>query len=229
LNSEISNRIQQHVLGYLNKSHQVLQITNAGIQSDNLKLNNFAALQRYFWRIVQNRDTETETYLSFGNEQGEFVGVEHLENGRFQLKIRTQEIAPKREVYFLDDQGNRAMLANRAEYDPRQRPWYQAAKQAGKPTWSPIYPFFSRKNTSLGISSVMPIFESTDKLLGVLCINVTLTRITEFLENLRISPHGQSFVLDRSGDLVVSSKIQQPFLVKGEGDNREIVVNRFLS
>jgi PAS domain S-box-containing protein len=222
LNSEISNRIQQHVLGYLNKSNQVLQITNAGIQSDNLKLNNFAALQRYFWRIVQNRDTETETYLSFGNEQGEFVGVEHLENGRFQLKIRTQEIAPKREVYFLDDQGNRAMLANRAEYDPRQRPWYQAAKQAGKPTWSPIYPFFSRKNTSLGISSVMPIFESTDKLLGVLCINVTLTRITEFIENLRISPHGQSFVLERSGDLVVSSKIQQPFLVKGEGDNREI-------
>ncbi len=123
---------------------------------------------------------------------------------------------------MLNSQGNRQKLLKQAEYDPRTRPWYKAAKQAGKPTWSEIYPFFSRKNTSLGISPVRPVYDSNGKLLGVLKINITLMRIKEFLKNLYISPHGQSFIMERSGDLVVSSTIAEPFVVKGEGDDREI-------
>jgi two-component system, sensor histidine kinase ChiS len=224
LNSEISTSIQQHVLGYLNKSHQTLEVTYAGIKSGNINLEDFPALQRYFWQIVQNRDMEA--YISFGNARGEFVGVERQEDGRFQLKIRDQSTAPMREVYYLDDRGDRDQLVTRAKYDTQSRPWFKAAVQAGKPSWSQIYPFFSRKNTLLGITSVLPIYATTNtlnkELRGVLAINVTLLHITEFLSSLKISQSGQSFIMERSGDLVVSSTIPQPFRIKGEGEKREI-------
>lgn len=220
VNSEISTRIQQHVLEYLNKSHQTLEVTHAGIKSGNIDLEDFAALQRYFWQIVQNRDMEA--YISFGNANGEFVGVERQEDGRFQLKIRDRTTAPIREVYYLDERGERDTLVTRAKYDTQSRPWFQAAVQAGKPSWSKIYPFFSRKNTSLGITPVRPIYKPTGELIGVLAINVTLLHITEFLNTIKISQSGQSFIMERSGDLVVSSTIAQPFRVKGEGEKREI-------
>lgn len=150
----VSVRIENHVLEYFNKSFQVLRITEDNVKAGTLDLNDFEGLKQYFWNVVAEGDLES--YLSYGNEQGEFIGVEHLETNQVQLKIRTLETEPMREVYRLDEWGNRAEFLKQAEYDPRQRPWYQAAKQAQKPTWSSIYPFFSRQNTdtALGMSAV---------------------------------------------------------------------------
>ncbi|MEG4235621.1 SpoIIE family protein phosphatase [Microcoleus sp. Pol11C3] len=219
LNSEISSRIEQQVLAYLNKPYDVLQTTYAGVQSGNLNLDEFDGLRRYFWQVVQS---ELANYPSFGNEQGEFVGVERLENGTFQLKIRTNATAPERETYELDDEGNPKKFLKSSKYDPRERPWYKAAKQAGKSSSSPIFPAFSRQNTSLEVASVKPIYDSKGQLLGVLCMNITLVRITQFIEKLYISPNGQSFIIERSGDLVASSTIPQPFKVIGQENDRKI-------
>lgn len=218
----VSVRIENHVLEYFNKSFQILRVTEDNVEAGNLDLNDFEGLKRYFWNVVAEGDLES--YLSYGNERGEFVGVEHLENNEVQLKIRTFGTEPIREVYRLDAQGNRAEFLKAAEYDPRKRPWYQSAKQTQKPTWSSIYPFFSRQNTdtALGMSAVWPVFDSNRNLRGVLCINITLLRITDFLNNLYISPHGQSFIIERSGDLVVSSKIKNPFKIQGKGENAKI-------
>ncbi|HEY9863172.1 MAG TPA: SpoIIE family protein phosphatase [Candidatus Obscuribacterales bacterium] len=218
----VSVRIENHVLEYFNKSFQVLRLTQDSVAAGTLDLNDFEGLKQYFWNVVAEGDLES--YLSYGNEQGEFVGVEHSENNQVQLKIRTWETEPIREVYLLDQWGNRAKLLKQAEYDPRKRPWYQIAKQAQKPTWSSIYPFFSRQNTdtAFGMSAVWPIFDRDRNLQGVLCINITLLRITDFLNNLYISPNGQSFIIERSGDLVVSSKIKEPFKIQGKGEDAKI-------
>lgn len=218
----VSVRIENHVLEYFNKSFQILRVTEDNVQAGNLDLNDFEGLRRYFWNVVTEGDLES--YILYGNEQGEFIGVEHLENGEIQLKIRTIETEPLRDIYRLDAQGNRDEFLKQAEYDPRKRPWYQVAKRAQKPTWSSIYPFFSRKNTdtAFGISAVLPVFEDDTNFRGVLCINITLLRITEFLKNLYISPHGQSFIIERSGDLVVSSKIEKPFKIQSQGEDTKV-------
>ncbi|MCL1472870.1 ATP-binding protein [Argonema antarcticum] len=220
LNSEISVRIKQHVSDYLNKSYNVLLLTYASVESGNLQLDNFQGLGRYFWRVVQKE--ELESYIYFGNDQGAFVGVERMEDGTYQLRIRRRATEPIRNVYLLDEFGARQKLLKSAEYDPRTRPWYEAAKLAGKATWSPISSSFSRENTSLVVSSVRPVYDSKDMLVGVLSVDISLTQITEFLKSLEISPHGQSFIIERSGDLVASSTITQPFTIKAEGKDRQI-------
>ncbi|MEM1168418.1 MAG: ATP-binding protein [Cyanobacteria bacterium P01_H01_bin.35] len=220
LTNKISDRIQQHVLGYLNQSHQVLRITNDAIESANLDIYNFAALRLYFWQVVKEKDLED--YLFFGNEEGEFIGVEHLEDGEIHVKIRNIAIQPIRETYLLNNQGNISQYLKGKEYDPRDRPWYLAAKQLGKPTWSPIFASFSRQNTSLDISAVRPIFDSNGDFVGVLSNKTTLVKLTHFLRNLYITPNGQSFLIERSGNLIACSEILQPFVIKETNKNRKI-------
>ncbi|MDY6804202.1 MAG: ATP-binding protein [Cyanobacteriota bacterium] len=220
LTDEIGTRIEQHVVGYLDKSHNVLRVTHDAVESDNLKLDDFEALRRYFWQVVKEGDLET--YLFFGNQRGYFLGVERLEDGELNYKVRDRDNEPIRETYLMDDRGNVADKLKGKEYDPRDRPWYQAAKQLGKPTWSPIFSSFSRQNTSLDLSAVRPIFGETGELLGVLSNKTTLMRVTDFLSDLYISPNGQSFIMERSGDLVVSSHIAEPFIITGDGKSRKI-------
>ncbi|MCF2151510.1 HAMP domain-containing protein [Desmonostoc muscorum LEGE 12446] len=220
LNGEISARIKQHVLDYLNKSYNVLKLTDAGIQSGNLKLDDFKGLQRYFWQVV--RHNGLENYLYFGNEQSEFVGVERLEDETVQLRIRTKATEPMRKTYLLDERGNQQKFLKQEKFDPIYRPWYRVAVQARKLTSSPVYSSFSHHNTSLVFSPVCPVFDSTGKLLGVLSINISLKQITSFVKQLYISPHGQSFIMESSGHLVFSSTIPKPFTVKGKGDDRQI-------
>lgn len=220
LTNKISDRIQQHVLGYLNQSHQVLRITNDAIESANLDIYNFVALRRYFWEVVKEKDLQD--YLFFGNEEGEFIGVEHFAEGEIYLKsckIPTQSLC---ETYLLNNQGNISQYLNSKEYDPRDTPWYLVAKKLGEPTWSPILSSFSGQNSSLDIFAVQPIFDSTENLLGVLSNKTTLVKLTNFLKNLYISPNGQSFIIERSGNLIASSEVMEPFVIKGTQENRKI-------
>jgi sigma-B regulation protein RsbU (phosphoserine phosphatase) len=219
-NNETSLRIEEHVLNYLNKSQDALFLTEAWLKSNNFKLDDFNGLQRYFWQVVHQGDFEA--YLAYSNEQGEFVGVEYQENGTVQLKIRTLDTGKIRNIYLLDDQGNQKKFLKQSEYDPRTRPWYKAAKELGKPTWSEIFTASSSKNTALQISPVRPLYDENHNFLGVLSINIRLSRITNFVHSLYISPNGQSFIMELSGNLVASSQIKQPFKIIGEEPDRKI-------
>jgi PAS domain S-box-containing protein len=47
-------------------------------------------------------------------------------------------------------------------------------------------------------------------------------RITDFLQSLSISENGQSFIIERSGDLIASSALTEPFTILAEGEDRNI-------
>ena len=220
LNSEIGKRIEQRVLNYLEEPQRLIDTTYSAIQSGNLDPQNFETFQPYLWQIVHQQ--HLTNYLYYGSEQGLFVGVEQIEDGTVQLKTRTNESAPNRETYVLNEQAQPQKRIKSAEYDPRSRPWYKAAKAAGKSTWSEIFASFSRTNNSLEISPVKPVYDSKGNLLGVLSINMRLVLIADFLKSLYISPNGQTFIIEKSGNLIASSAVSQPFTIMGAGDKKDI-------
>ncbi|MGD1714739.1 hypothetical protein [Dapis sp. BLCC M172] len=143
LTLEISIRIQQHVLDYINKPHQMLRIISDPITSGNLDPYDFAAMRLYFWQIIEQKKWKTN--LFFGNEQGEYMSVKIDPQNEEDIvfKIRTTATQPLREVYLLEEDGEIGKFLKVREYDPRIRSWYQAAKKMGKPTSSPIYSAFA--------------------------------------------------------------------------------------
>ena len=217
---ETGARIEQHVLDYLRKPQTIVQMTHAALQSGNLDLNDLDGLRRYFWQVVSQE--KLDNYLYLGTEKSEFIGVERMDDRTVWFKVRTLNSSPNRETYLLDDRGNPQKLLRSRGYDPRSRPWYQEGIKIRQFGWSPVFPSYSRKNTSLEISPIRPVFNADGQVLAVVSMNLRLVHITDFLQDLYISPHGQSFIMERSGDLIASSAPIEPFTIIGEGDEREI-------
>ena len=217
---ETGARIEQHVLDYLRKPQTIVQMTHAALQSGNLDLNDLDGLRRYFWQVVSQE--KLDNYLYLGTEKSEFIGVERMDDHTVWFKVRTLNSSPNRETYLLDDRGNPQKLLRSRGYDPRSRPWYQEGIKIRQFGWSPVFPSYSRKNTSLEISPIRPVFNADGQVLAVVSMNLRLVRITDFLQDLYTSHHGQSFIMERSGDLIASSALAEPFTIIGEGGDREI-------
>ncbi|NEQ43410.1 MAG: diguanylate cyclase [Leptolyngbya sp. SIOISBB] len=226
LSQEVAKNIENQVSSYTEISSQFLLTTQAAYESGNLGFADQESLARYFWK--QTQVSEAIPFIYFGSAEGDYIGVWSNPEDVNTLQLQTQSTAPYREIYRLDEQGQVAELLRREEYDPRMRPWYKAAEQAGKQTWSPIYVWAT--SPRLGIDHAIPIYEksglddtdenSPDSLLGVLSVAVTLSDISVFLQQADVSYATRLFVVEKSGAIVASSAAEAPFINTEMGEQR---------
>jgi PAS domain S-box-containing protein len=214
LSLEVAARTKENFQSFGDVSHLFLQMNTAAIASGNLDPSDFPNLERYLWNQTKLSDRTTTIY--YGDEQGRFLLLKRDKED--QVYIRDESTAPNRQIHSLDSKGNRTKLIKTVAYDPRTRPWYITAKQSKKSTWSPIYVFAA--SPVLGITPVKPIYSKTGSLEGVLAIDVTLSQITDFLKNIKISQSGQVFAIERSGEMIASSTDELPFVTTKDGQKR---------
>ncbi|MEO0353848.1 MAG: diguanylate cyclase [Cyanobacteria bacterium P01_A01_bin.3] len=212
LSSEATTNIENHLIDFADQPHTFLQITQAAIATGQLDISNFEALQRYFYRVVRLEDSVRTMY--YGDETGQFVLVTQNEDDALSYRI-TSETAPTREIYQLDDNGERQTLLRTDIYDPRMRPWYESARASNGPTWSPIYYFAAQPVR--GVTPTIPIRDSSGRLEGVLAVDITLSQLNDFLTELQIGERGEAIILERSGSVVASSQADTfPQIAEGE-------------
>lgn len=87
-------------------------------------------------------------------------------------------------------------------YDFKARPWYIKGKQAGKPVVSDLY---GSTNGSSEISCVAPYYENGN-FAGVAGITITLDALHEFVHNREADDKDINFVLDKEGQVIMSSQ-----------------------
>ncbi|KAM3092865.1 EAL domain-containing protein [Phormidesmis sp. 146-12] len=210
LQAETSNQISHHLDGYLQIPHQINQTNLAAIELGLLNLKDLKTTGQFFWKQMQIFNVG---YINFGGKQGEFIGVERLDSGSFLINESRTASPDKTSVYEVDRQGRRtrleAVLTNQASI--HDEGWYADAVKSGRPTWSRIYQW-QDKPTVLSISSSYPIYDKSQKLVGVIGVDLILSQVSEFLRGLRISPSGRTFIIERNG-LLVASSVGQPFVV----------------
>lgn len=214
LSQQINGRIEAHIRNYLATSELFLEINALSARRKQLNLTEFESLQSYFWEQTQLRETVTTLY--YGSETGDFLQIEQGEPAT--VSLRTQETAPLWEIYRLGPDGKRQERLQTQEYDHRVRPWYRNAKESGELIWSPIYIF--TQPPILGISPAIPIYESEGKLQGVMAIDLTLSRLGEFLQSLEMGTSGEAFIIERSGKIVASSIGESPLKETAKGWER---------
>jgi PAS domain S-box-containing protein len=213
LQSEVSDRIDAHLDTYLATPNQINQINLDAIELGLLNLNDFQSTGRYFWKQMQVFDVG---YISFGNKNGEFIGVERLDDGSLLINEVSKSNPAKLFVWATDSQGNRTKRLAVKDWEPREEAWYADAVKAGKPLWSQIYQWEDKPDV-ISISSSYPVYDKTKTIVGVLSIDRLLSQISYFLNHLKVSKSGKTFILERDGLLVASSSTEQPFrVVDGE-------------
>lgn len=210
LTDEVSMRIQQQVAVLMETPHTVAQINVDALRLGQIDLQNAARLERHFWKQMQLFPSLRP--IAFANQQGEIHAVDRLKDGTLVIRVMDESTGNRYHTYTVDEQGKRDRLIETHDetFDPRERPWYIAAVQAGEPTWTEIYPYFS--SSDLAISAARPIYSETGELLGVTNATLSLAHLSSFLQELEVGHSGQTFIIERTGDLVASSTSMRSFL-----------------
>jgi class 3 adenylate cyclase len=217
LRNEITARIEQHLLTYLQVPHLVNQLNAEAVRLGILDLTIPTIVERHFWQQLQIFDLVS--YISFSSNQGDYIGVERRENDNIPVgkpQHNTFYLYSKNSEYLADEQGRRKQLTNKFDnYDPRKRPWYIKTVKVNQPNWSEIYALLDPNNlttsVTVTVSANQPLYDNNGTLLGVLGTDIFLSQLREFLSGLQVGKTGETFIMERSGKIVASSTTEQPY------------------
>jgi signal transduction histidine kinase/class 3 adenylate cyclase/ActR/RegA family two-component response regulator len=217
LRQEISDRISDRLQGYMATPHKLNHVKANAFELGDLNLQEIPRIQRHFWKQMQTFDTVSVTYIA--TPAGDFIAARRNNDGTFLLQERTELTNGDMNYYAANNRGEPAAFVKvKPKYDPRVRPWYTAAVQARTATWSKIYADFTSKG--LGITAAQPLYDESGQLQVVFGTDLLFTEVNQFLQSLKIGKSGQTFIIERSGDLVTTSTSDPTFLVKGEETER---------
>ncbi len=149
------------------------------------------------------RQSRDAPYIYLGTAAGVFHGVEHTADGT-RVGVRSGDDQGRR-FFMAAHAGDRqtALPTEARNYEPRTRPWYEAAMKMRGRTFTPVYASASKKQ--LLVTLAQPVFQADCGAAGVLAVDLYLQRYADELKARRISANGVAFVFDESGQLVASS------------------------
>lgn len=213
--SKVSNLVDQHLDHYLATPHQINQINADAVKLGILNLRDLKRSGHFFWKEMQ---TFQVSYIDYGLITGEYSGARRI---RGEREVTIAETSPntkgKTYIYATDSQGNRTHVKDvDDDSNFKTEAWYRETIQAGKPIWSQVDAWDDLPEL-LAISASRPIYDNTNKLLGVMCVDMLLSDISDFLGNLETSPLAKTFIIERDGLLIASSSSEKSFtIVKGK-------------
>ncbi len=85
-------------------------------------------------------------------------------------------------------------------YNPRTRPWYTAAVQAGEPVWSDVYD--DKYGRGLSITYAVPFYGQGGALDGVVGIDVRLSNLSDISSISRLGNSAVVYLMNRDGLLI---------------------------
>lgn len=209
LRQEMSDRINLQVLNYLERPYISGQAFVSAAEEGQLDLTDITKLERTFWQLVSKNTIE---FIQIALDDGTSIQVEDLQNKGIVALVGQKADLPQRKIYQLDDRGQRTTLIETQEkFDPRIRPWYKNAQKAGKPSWTK--PFLGNAVKTASIALTQPMYDNNGVLLGVQNSILRIEKIHHFLNAVKVGQTGQTFIIDRSGNLIASSTLKDPYII----------------
>lgn len=203
--NRINSATEKHLDGALIALDAVAPAANR-VPREHPFVTDMYALEDKFWS-ASGLFMDVNNYVYFGGKDGRFVGVYRISKNEVQLFWRTPE-ADHRDVYRVTSIGDRSNLIRKDEFDPRKRPWYQAAMNSETPVWSKIYNNFSFHYPTITLAKA--VFQKNHEFAGVVATDVTLKELSNFLRKLEISKNSVAYIVDADGYIVATSGKELP-------------------
>jgi signal transduction histidine kinase/DNA-binding NarL/FixJ family response regulator len=212
LRNEVSQRINQHLDSYMATPHKVVQNDWDTIELGLLDLEDTKALGQYFWRQLKSFKVG---YILYGFESSKFLAAGYFDDTNITIDEVSPELHGNKHLYIhdTDNQGNRTKVALELKESLfQQEGWYAEAVKKDKVVWSPVYNW-STEPFHLCVAVSRAVYDKTGKLHGVIAVEQRLSQISDFLRQLKVSPSGETFIIEHDGMLIGSSGEEQPFKV----------------
>ena len=216
-----SDLVSERLDNYLQTPQRINQINLDAIELGLLNLKDFKIAGHYFWKQLQAYPDIT--YISYALKTGEYAGAGKFLAGQ---GVTIDELSPatswKANTYATDSRGNRTKVAVAYDdYQPLTEAWYEEAVKARKPIWGSVYNWDGEWDGEdlagyISITATSPIYDDKQQLVGVIGVDHLLSSISDFLQQLKISPAAKIFIVERDGLLIGSSGTEKSFtLVDG--------------
>ncbi|MEH1889445.1 MAG: ATP-binding protein [Nostoc sp.] len=202
--------VDEHLKSYLSIPQTLNQINADAIRRGILDVRDRKTLGKYFWDQMQVYDL---TYIGIGLTTGEGLGAARYDGKTITIDDWTAKPPNNISTYATDNQGNRTQVNTRWDWDNFSESWYTQPIAAGKPIWAKIYTANFPTGPYITASASRPIYDSQNRLLGMIATDIHLLKLSDFLRSLNISKSGQVFLLERDGTLIASSGTEKPFVL----------------
>jgi adenylate cyclase len=210
LASEILNQTGDRVAQELGKVVQQAPKLSGAVKQQmkdgRLKTDDFPGLVAYLHQTMQITDTLTGYFVG-AESTGEATGITRITGKPRVWQSNRSDRSPGYEVreYWLNDYPRQTISLDSPSTGPdiRTRPWYQAAKLAGRPIWTESFVFLGVEgNRNMhGVTFATPLYQNDGSLLGVLGADFELLELCTFLKTVSDSHNDMAFVMeeDRKG------------------------------
>lgn len=184
-----------------------------------------------YWREVLAVHPHLTSLFAGAEATGEGVGVSRLRPDGLSVWQSDRDPKTGRLVareFRAADYPRTPVAPEAAASDVRERPWYAAAKAAGKPVWTDAYVFLGVEGARdvLGVTYAAPDRRPDGTLRGVLTADFDLDTLSRFLANLRVGQEGAAFLaeFDPDGSAQVIAHPRPELLTRpGPGGRRALV------
>jgi diguanylate cyclase (GGDEF)-like protein len=202
--NHLADTTADHTRRFLEPAEHSAALSRELLERGVLRASDTVGLERYFLAQLHSNSQLAGIYL--GQPDGGFMFVKRegagfsskfigFASGMRQVKRVTRDAnlnVLKREVLMTDT------------YDPRSRPWYRAAIQANATIWTDPYVFFTSNRP--GVTAASPVIRA-NKTVGVVGVDIEISGLSSFLNDVPLSKHGRAFIVDRNGTAVAFPKL----------------------
>lgn len=198
--SRIGQAVDRHVVGSvatLEAAFPSGMLAPPSIESD------FDNLRTRFW-IATSLHIDPNNYVYYGNIQGQAFGLfrHSYTEGELRIKYLPEEHRKRYRIAGI----NAEPVYDSTEsslFDPRVRPWFNAAQSSQQDIWTSVYIDFGTQD--LVATRTRRVLDRNGEFQGVVATDMSLRALNQFVSELQISPHGLAFILEPNGDLIASS------------------------
>ncbi|AVH73138.1 ATP-binding protein [Nostoc sp. 'Lobaria pulmonaria (5183) cyanobiont'] len=217
-----SDVVDEHLKSHLSIPQTLNQINADAIHRGILNVRDRQTLGKYFWDQMQAYDL---TYIGIGLTTGEGLGAARYDGKTITIDDWTAKLPNNISTYATDNQGNRTQVNAKWTWNNFSESWYTQPMAAGKPIWAKIYTANFPTGPYITASASRPIYDSQNRLLGMIATDIHLLKLSDFLRSLDISKSGRVFLLERDGTLIASSGTEKPFVLVNQKIRRLQAIN----
>ena len=204
LGQSISEKVRRELDRLLEAPRLINQLNGEAIENGQLDPENFPQLRRIFQSQMRLFPVG---YINYGNEEGEYLGIERLDDGSLRLNLMERSLGPRRQLVFElgpAGPGARPVQVFDDIGSAREEAWYRETVQRDLPTWSSIYQWDDKPQV-LSISHNQPVRDRQGRLRGVIGVDLILSQLNAKLQAIRGQRPGVLLIVERDGRLVASS------------------------
>jgi PAS domain S-box-containing protein len=211
---EAGARVGNEVSSFLEPARQAVELSVDLLEKGALDVSDDDALESHLFRLLQIAPQQAGLFV--GRPDGSFVYVSRgNEPGQFRTKtIRASETGAQ--LVWRD--GSFSVLRRATDpadtYDPRTRPWYNAAELGRGSVWTDPYVFFTSQRPGLTVAN--PVYDGPD-LIAVVGADIEIEVLSLLLSDVRDTDAGATMILTDTNRIIAHSRgsvhsSHEPFL-----------------